>query len=222
MTLSVWAREISIKQLCLFLMYLTSWTPTERSRFKFYTSVLLTNCAEKTLDLATPHHSHLHLLLPFTSAALAASFLFKHQKLELVKKLHRNEGIFHVSAPQGNLEILLKTTIHCPNQTQSCSIPVPTAPAAVLTSVFHGTFSKEWRFLCQDLDVSQNRIKSVRSLEICTRHKNYLVSNRIQDPTIPGAGHDMLLKKPKTSCLKCLPSLHERDKLSKRMKLGCT
>lgn len=120
-------------------------------------------------------------------------------------------------------EFLLKATIHCPNQTQSCSILVPTGPAAVFTSVFYGTFCKEWRFLCQDFDITQNRLKNVRSLEVCTRHKNYQVSNRVQDPAISGARHDMLLKKKNTeiSCLKCLLSLYARDKLRKRLKLEC-
>lgn len=58
-------------------------------------------------------------------------------------------------------EFLLKTTIHCANQTQSCSIFVPTVPAAVLTSVFYGTFCKECRFLCQDFDITQKRPKEL-------------------------------------------------------------
>lgn len=69
-------------------------------------------------------------------------------------------------------EFLLKTTIQCPNQTQSCSILVPTAPAALLTSIFYEAFCKEWRFLCQDFDITQNTQKNVRHIEICTR-QNY-------------------------------------------------
>lgn len=70
-------------------------------------------------------------------------------------------------------EFLLKTTLHCPNQTQSCSVLAPSVSAAELTSVFYGTFCKEWRFLHQNFGISQNRVKNVRSLETCTRHTNY-------------------------------------------------
>lgn len=79
---------------------------------------------------------------------------------------------------------------------QSGSIPVPTAQAAVLTSVLLGAFSLQWIFLCQDFEISRNRLKSFRSLEICKKKS-------IGDKS----------KRDKKS---------KGDKLSKRVKLGCT
>lgn len=52
-------------------------------------------------------------------------------------------------------ELLVKATVHCPNQTQNDSILVPTAQAAVLTLVLFGTFSKQWRFLCRNFEITE-------------------------------------------------------------------
>lgn len=48
-------------------------------------------------------------------------------------------------------EFLLKTTIQCPNQTQSRSILVLTALAAVLTSIFYETSVRNGDFSVRTL-----------------------------------------------------------------------
>jgi len=68
-------------------------------------------------------------------------------------------------------EFLVKATVHCPKQTQNDSIPAPAAQAAVLTSVLFGAVSKQWRFLYQNFEITQNSLKNFQSLEICRVHK---------------------------------------------------
>lgn len=147
------------------------------SSSQLQTSALLTNCelcwenswpcyfSSFTLPLVTAIHFYsVSSIVPLQTSGIRISEKFAWKQGD----------ISHLSSTK----FLVKATVHGPSQAWSGLIPVPTAQAAGLASVLFRAFSKQWRFLCQNFEITPNHLKHSRSLEICTGHKKLFGSTQ--------------------------------------------